>query len=51
MHLAGRVSESLGLGEDEKKLLRISGLLHDIGHMPLSHALEDLLLTLPCLRK
>lgn len=42
MHLAGRVSESLGLGEDEKKLLRISGLLHDIGHMPLSHALEDL---------
>lgn len=43
MHLAGILAESLNLGEREILLSMVSGLLHDIGHGPFSHATEPLL--------
>lgn len=47
MHLAGRIASSLSrqglLSPDLVGLVRIAGLLHDIGHLPLSHCLEQLL--------
>ena len=43
----GKITESLktaGLAlDDAKALLRLSALLHDIGHLPFSHAGEDIL--------
>lgn len=43
MHIAGRVAEKLGLSSEEKEILRLSALLHDIGHGPFSHVSEDVL--------
>jgi HD superfamily phosphohydrolase len=47
MHLASRVAEnpniSQYIGEDEAKMVRIAGLLHDVGHGPFSHVFEQLL--------
>lgn len=40
MHLSGMLGEKLG--EDLEKI-RIAGLLHDVGHLPFSHLLEDIL--------
>ncbi len=40
MHLCGRISSELELGEDKIKILRLAGLLHDIGHGPFSHVSE-----------
>jgi hypothetical protein len=40
MHLAGVVSDNLGLGEKKRLYLRVAGLLHDIGHCPFSHTLD-----------
>lgn len=38
----------VGLGtEQARTLLRVTALLHDIGHLPFSHASEDILPTLP----
>lgn len=37
MHIAGMFADSLGLSENKKRELRISGLVHDIGHGPFSH--------------
>ena len=39
-HLAGLLSEQLGLSEDERRLIRLAGLLHDLGHGPFSHVSE-----------
>ena len=47
-HLAGRAIAGLrergdfdGLGESDALLIRLAALLHDIGHYPFSHALEE----------
>jgi hypothetical protein len=47
MHLASRVAEnpniSKCIGEEETEMVRIAGLLHDVGHGPFSHVFEQLL--------
>jgi len=43
MHLAGEFAEKLGLDEHRRKVLRLAGLLHDVGHAPYSHLFEALL--------
>ncbi len=45
LHLAGLISEYLGFKEDEDSLLRVAGLLHDVGHLPFSHTLDNLAAT------
>ncbi|MEM2098987.1 MAG: HD domain-containing protein [Candidatus Bathyarchaeia archaeon] len=48
MYLAGKVVEnphvSQIITDDEADMLRISGLLHDVGHGPFSHVFEQLLI-------
>lgn len=41
MHIADKMAQSLGLKISERKMLRLAGLLHDIGHYPLSHVCES----------
>lgn len=48
-HLAGVLSDHLGLSEDDKLKVEVAALLHDVGHGPLSHATEAALS--PYLRK
>lgn len=47
MYLASRVVENSSISqyisEDEAKLVKIAGLLHDVGHGPFSHVFEHLL--------
>jgi HD superfamily phosphohydrolase len=47
MHLASRVAEnpniSKCIGEEETEMIRVAGLLHDVGHGPFSHVFEQLL--------
>jgi hypothetical protein len=47
MHLASRVAEnpniSQCISEEEGEMVRVAGLLHDIGHGPFSHVFEQLL--------
>lgn len=43
MHLAGEFAKSLGLDEYRMKVLRLAGLLHDVGHTPYSHLFETIL--------
>ena len=43
MNLGSKVSEELNLSKDEIELVRISALLHDIGHGPFSHVSEGVL--------
>lgn len=40
LYLASKLSRRLGLEEDVIELLRVCGLLHDIGHAPFSHVSE-----------
>jgi len=40
LYLASKLSRRLGLKEDVIELLRVCGLLHDIGHAPFSHVSE-----------
>lgn len=47
MYLAGRVMENPNVSEhvdeDEADMVRMAGLLHDVGHGPFSHVFEQLL--------
>ena len=40
MFVADKMAKQLGLTIEERKLVRLAGLLHDIGHYPLSHVCE-----------
>lgn len=40
MHIADRMALALSLSTRERKIARLAGLLHDIGHYPLSHVCE-----------
>ena len=48
MYLAGKVAENHNLSkivsEEEAEMIRISALLHDVGHGPFSHVFEQLLI-------
>jgi uncharacterized protein len=48
MFLAGKVVENPNLsrivGDDEADMIRLAGLLHDVGHGPFSHVFEQLLI-------
>jgi len=41
-YVASRIAEKIGLAEEERQLVMIACLLHDMGHGPFSHAFEDL---------
>ncbi|MDF1533521.1 MAG: HD domain-containing protein [Methanosarcinaceae archaeon] len=43
MHTASIIANSLGLEPEEVQKVRIAGLLHDVGHSALSHAVEGVL--------
>lgn len=43
MHLASLLANELGLTDDETQLVRLSGMLHDIGHGPFSHVSESVM--------
>ncbi len=40
--IASQISQKIRLAEEERQLVMIACLLHDIGHGPFSHAFEDL---------
>ncbi len=43
MHVACRIGEQIGLSLKDIKVVRIGGLLHDIGHGPFSHVFEQVI--------
>lgn len=43
MHIASKLADKLDLNQEDKELVRISALLHDIGHGPFSHVSEGVL--------
>jgi HD superfamily phosphohydrolase len=43
MHLASQLADQLDLNQEDKELVRVSGLLHDAGHGPFSHVSEAVL--------
>ncbi|MEF8831015.1 MAG: HD domain-containing protein, partial [Halobacteriales archaeon] len=42
-HLAGRALDHLGIEGTQAERVRAAALLHDVGHVPFSHNLEDLI--------
>ena len=43
VYLADRISDQLGFSSEQKEIIRLAGLLHDIGHGPFSHLFESIL--------
>jgi putative nucleotidyltransferase with HDIG domain len=43
MHVAGLIAAQLGLNQTQRQTIRLSLLLHDIGHGPFSHHFEEVL--------
>ncbi|RLI92509.1 MAG: HD domain-containing protein [Candidatus Altiarchaeales archaeon] len=43
MHLAGLLADHLELEDDDRQIIRVAGLLHDIGHCAFSHTSDDVL--------
>ncbi len=43
LHVAGRVCQALGLGDEVARDVKVAALLHDVGHGPYSHAWEEAL--------
>ena len=43
-HIAGMMAESLRLNDEERDEVLAAALLHDVGHPPFSHTLEEVLL-------
>ncbi len=41
LHLADQMARHLHLGEDQRTRLRLSALLHDVGHIAFSHEAEE----------
>jgi uncharacterized protein len=41
-YIASQISNKIGLPDEERQLVIIACLLHDIGHGPFSHAFEDI---------
>ena len=41
-YIAGQIAHKIGLSEEERQLVMIACLLHDVGHGPFSHAFEDI---------
>jgi hypothetical protein len=44
MHLSGKLANSLGLSDEQVQLVRLAGLLHDVGHGAFSHSSDRLLI-------
>jgi len=42
-HLARVIAQKLNLDSDEESMVRLSGLLHDVGHCPLTHSVEEVI--------
>lgn len=43
LHVAAKLADAAGLDDDDVQNVRLSALLHDIGHGPFSHVSEDVL--------
>ncbi|VVC02124.1 HD domain protein [uncultured archaeon] len=41
LHLADQMADSVCLGEDDRRRLRLAAILHDVGHMAFSHDSES----------